>query len=240
MTNQPSTRDSNTMKRYLTPRTAVRAAIVAAALTVTACDNPLDVVTTSRIPQENIETPANAQLLIDGAIADFECAFAAYVVQSATVGEEFIYAQQTAARTPADARRVTENDGLYSTSSCAGLGIYVPLQTARGTAETALSYLKGWTDAEVPVNRTNLIAIAAAYAGYSYVLLGEGFCTMAISRINPDRSIDYGGEIQRDSVFKIAVARFSEAIAAAQSVNNTDILRMAYLGRARADRKSVV
>src|SRR5688500_16423583 len=57
---------------------------------------------------------------------------------------------------------------------------------------------------------------------------------MAISRINPDRSIDYGGEIQRDSVFKIAVARFSEAIAAAQSVNNTDILRMAYVGRARA------
>jgi hypothetical protein len=222
------------MNRYFTARTAVRAAIVAAALTVTACDNPLDVVTTSRIPAENIETPANAQLLIDGAIADFECAFAAYVVQSATVGEEFIYAQQTAARTPADARRVTENDGLYATNSCAGLGIYVPLQTARGTAETALSYLKGWTDAEVPVNRTNLIAIAAAYAGYSYVLLGEGFCTMAVSRINPDRSIDYGGEIQRDSVFKIAVARFSEAIAAAQSVNNTDILRMSFLGRARA------
>src|SRR5688500_19720452 len=114
MTNQPSTRDSNTMKRYLTPRTAVRAAIVAAALTVTACDNPLDVVTTSRIPAENVESPANAQLLIDGAIADFECAFAAYVVQSATVGEEFIYAQQTAGRTPPDARSEEHTSELQS------------------------------------------------------------------------------------------------------------------------------
>ncbi len=220
--------------RFLTGRTTLRAALLAAALTVTACDNPLDVVTTSRIPAENIETPGNAQLLVDGAIADFECAFAAYTVQSATVGEEFIYAQQTADRTPADARRTTENDPRYSTFGCAALGIYVPLQTARGTAETVLAYLKEWTDAEVPTNRTNLIAIASAYAGYSYVLLGEGFCTMAVSRINPDRSIDYGGEIQRDSVFKIAINRFNEAITAGQAAGNTDIVRMSYVGRARA------
>jgi hypothetical protein len=224
------------MNRYFTGRTTLRTALLAGALMVTACDNPLDVVTTSRIPAENIETPANAQLLVDGAVADFECAFAAYVVQSATVGEEFIYAQQTADRTPPDARRVTETDPRYATFGCAALGIYVPLQTARSTAETALNYLKGWSDADVPVNRNNLIAITAAYAGYSYVLLGEGFCTMAISRVNPDRSIDYGGEIQRDSVFKIAIARFSEAITAAQAALpvNTDITRMAYLGRARA------
>ena len=215
-------------------RTTVRAAIVGAALMVTACESALDVVTTSRIPAENVETPANAQLLIDGAIADFECAFASYVVQSATVGEEFIYAQQTADRTPPDARRTTEVDPRYATFGCTALGIYVPLQTARGSAETALGYLKVWTDAEVPTNRTNLIAIAAAYAGYSYVLLGEGFCTMAVSRISPDRSIDYGGEIQRDSVFRIAIARFDEAIAAGQTAGNTDIVRMATLGRARA------
>src|SRR5687767_11728854 len=201
---------------------ACRPAVTAAAvfLALGACDaasNPLEVESSSRIPAVAVETPANAQLLVDGAVADFECAFAAYVVQSATVGEEFIYAQQTADRTPPDARRVTETDARYATFGCAALGIYVPLQTARSTAETALNYLKVWSDAEVPVNRNNLIAITAAYAGYSYVLLGEGFCTMAISRVNPDRTIDYGGEIQRDSVFRIAVSRFSEAITAAQA-----------------------
>lgn len=213
--------------------TPIRGAVFALAL-MSACGNPLDVVTSSRIPAEAVENPTNAQLLVDGAIADFECAFGAYVVQSATVGEEFIYAQQTADRTPPDARRVTQNDSRYATFTCQALGIYAPLQTARTSAETVLDYLKGWTDAEVPTNRTNLIGIAAAYAGYSYVLLGEGFCTMAISKINPDRSIQYGGEIQRDSVFRLAVVRFNEAITAAQTANNTDILRMAYVGRARA------
>lgn len=200
-----------------------------------ACEgNPLEVESSSRIPAGNVETPANAQLLVDGTIADFECAFAAYVVQSATVGEEFIYAQQTADRVPADRRNTVTTDPRYATNTCGGLGIYSPLQQARAAAENVLGYLKGWTDAEVPVNRTRLIGIAAAYAGYSYVMLGEGFCTMAVSRINADRTQEYGGEIARDSVFRLAIARFSESITAATATGPADILGMSYLGRARA------
>ena len=136
--------------------------------TVIACNeikNPLEVEASSRIPAEAVESPANAQLLMDGAIADFECAFAAYVVQSATVTEEFIYAQQTADRVPADARTTLPTDVRYSTTGCTNLGIYTPLQTARSTADNLLANLRGWTDAQVPVNRTKLIATAAAYAG---------------------------------------------------------------------------
>ena len=220
-------------------RTNPLALLVATALAiVTACGNPLEVETTSRIPAENVEVPANAQLLVSGTIADFECAYAAYVVQSATVGEEFIYAQQTADRVPSDRRSTLPTDGRYATNSCVGLGIYTPLQTARQTSETALNYLKSWTDAQV-ANRTKLIAYTAAYNGYSYLLLGEGFCTLAFSSINPDRTIAYGGEVARDSAFKLAIARFTESITAAQAVTNpsaavTDSLRLAYLGRARA------
>jgi hypothetical protein len=218
--------------------TLIAAACITAAAIV-ACSDPLDVVTTSRIPAENVETPDNAQLLVDGAVADFECAFASYVVMGGVTGEEFIYAQQTADRTPNDARRTTPNDVRYATNSCTGLGVYAPLQTSRNSAESVLEHLKTWTDAQVPTNRQALIATSAAYAGYSLVLLGEGFCSMAISRINADRTIDYGGEIQPDSVFKLAIARFDEAIAAAQLVvpataANTNILRLSYVGRARA------
>ncbi len=71
------------------------------------------------------------------------------------------------------------------------------------------------------------------------MLLGEGFCSLAFSKINADRSIAYGGEVTRHSSFRIAVTRFTEAIVAAQAVApastaSMDILRMAYLGRARA------
>jgi hypothetical protein len=234
MTNTKLQKRTDTVRRR-----SVSLALIAcgAVFTLVACKeirNPLDVEASSRIPAEAVESPANAQLLSDGAIADFECAFAAYVVQSATVGEEFIYAQQTADRVPSDRRNTLPEDIRYSTTSCTNLGIYSPLQTARASADNLLSHLRDWTDAEVPVNRTKLIATMAAYAGYSYLLMGEGFCTLAFSKINPDRSIDYGGQITRDSTFKIAVARFTEAIAAAQATNTTDILRMAYVGRARA------
>lgn len=215
---------------------AAACAVVAA---VAACSDPLDVVTTSRIPAENVESPDNAQLLVDGAVADFECAFASYVVMGGTTGEEFVYAQQTADRVPNDARRTSPNDVRYATNSCTGLGVYAPLQTARNSAESVLGHLKTWTDAEVPTNRQALIATSAAYAGYSLLLLGEGFCTMAVSHINADRTIDYGGEIQPDSVLKLAIARFDEAITAAGAVTpataaNTSILRLSYVGRARA------
>lgn len=224
-------------------RTAALTVIASLCSILAACEaakNPLEVESSSRIPAENVETPANAQLLVDGAIADFECAFASYVVQSATVGEEFIYAQQTADRVPSDRRNTLTTDPRYATNSCTGLGIYGPLQTARTSADNILAFLKVWTDAQVSTSRTQLSAIAGTYAGYSYLLLGEGFCTLAFSKINSDRTIDYGGEISRDSTIKIAIARFTDAIAAGTAPTtpvtaaNTEILRTAYLGRARA------
>mgnify|MGYP006153277425 CR=1 FL=1 len=46
-------------------------------------------------------------------------------------------------------------------------------RTARTSAENILGYLKGWTDQQV-TGRTALIAISAAYSGYSHLMLGEG------------------------------------------------------------------
>ena len=202
--------------------------------------DPLTVEPASRIPAGVAEISVNAKLLSDGGIADFECAFGAYTALGGTIGEEFIYAQQTASRTPYDRRNTSKDDTDYAVNACtAGLGTYTPLQVARASNENLIRLLNTWTDAEVAAgpgtpNRTNLIAIASAYAGYSFVLLGEGFCTMAISYVNPDNTITFGGEISRDSVFRRAIVRFDEAIAAATTSGNTAIRTMAYLGRARA------
>lgn len=220
-------------------RWALAAAILSASSLVTACENPLEVEPASRIPASTLEVPSNALLLSDAAVGDFECAFNSYTGQGGLIGEEFIYAQQTASRTPYDRRNTTKDDSDYAVNSCTGTGVYTPVQTARQSNENVLAFLKSWTDQDVAAgagapNRTNLMAIAGAYAGYAYILLGEGFCTMAISSVGIDKSLVYGGEIQRDSVFKIAVARFSEAITNATAANNVSIRNMALLGRARA------
>lgn len=216
------------------------AALAAAAvLAASACDvnKALSVDAPSRIPAASLETPANAALLVNGAVSDFECAFGAYVVVGGLVGEELDDYTQTASRWPYDRRDVQSNQSMYSVNSCEGLGVYTPLQTARVTANHIRTLLEGWTDAQVPpgTNRQLLIATAAAYEAWSTLLLGEGFCTTVLTTID-GTNFDYGGEISRADAFKAAEDRFNEAISTAQAVGAaaTNILDMALVGRARA------
>lgn len=221
----------NSIQRW---KRLLRGVTLAAALAVvgTGCDMDalLDVQPVDRVPAEGLTTPANAELLVNGAIADFECAYGAYVALSGVVAQELIDATQTAARWPAERRDFSDeaDQAQYATFGCTGLGIYEPLQTARWSAENILFALQGWTDAELMdlgFDRQELIATAAAYAGYSYVLLGEGFCSMAI---------DLSAELPPSAMFDSAVARFTTAIAAAQAAGEDDLLNLARVGRARA------
>ncbi|MGH7753581.1 MAG: hypothetical protein ACREN5_12260, partial [Gemmatimonadales bacterium] len=200
---------------------------------VAACQDLLQVDTPSRIPAEQLEVPANAGLLVNGAVGDFECAFNAYVVLGGLIGEELVDATQTADRFPYDRRDHQASDRRYSAFGCEALGVYTPLQTARASAENVLRLLNGWTDAEVP-NRSYLIMKASAYSAYSLLLLGEGFCTAAVSTVNADQSITYGGEISRDSLWRLAESRFTDAINRATTLGNTEFLNLALVGRARA------
>lgn len=211
-------------------RGAFRAGLwLAAALLLAACDSLLDVEAPSRIPAEALDDPATATLLVSGAVGDFECAFQSYVVMGGLVGEELVDATQTADRWPYDRRAVDPSDRRYGEFACTALGVYTPLSTARWAAENALSKLQGWTDAQVP-NRAVMVATAAAYSGYSHLLLGEGFCTGVLL----DESLEAGGEVPRADVLRRAVARFDQAVQGAQAAGNADILNMALVGRARA------
>lgn len=204
--------------------------------TTTACDlfnNALEVQSPSTVPASTLEIPGNAQLLANGAIADFECAAGSYAVMGGLITDELLDATQTADRFPYDRRTMTSSDLRYAVNTCIALGVYTPLQTARMSALRVLSLLHGWTDAQVP-GRDTLIATLQAYEGYSLVMLGEGFCTMVISTLDANRQIVFGGEIQRDSVFKLAVASFSDAITSATATGQTGVLNMALVGRARA------
>jgi hypothetical protein len=190
------------------------------------CSDLLDVEAPGLVDPTDLEKPENADLLVSGTIADFECALGAYVVNSGLLGNELRDGSFTAARFPLD-QRVINSSSPYGENSCAGspAGIYRPLSTAIWTSGNALTRLQGWTDAEVP-NRTALIAQAAAYSGYSHVLMAEGFCSAVITENGP--------EVQPPEILQAAVGRFDTAIEAAQAAGNDDILNMGRLGRARA------
>ena len=199
-----------------------------------AADQLLSVDPQDRVPASPAESsPANAQLLANGAVADFECAFGAYVVMGGLIGEELDEIRQIIDRIPYDQRVHTSKDRVYAVSRCESIGVYTPLQTARVSAERVGQLLESWADAGVP-QRATLIATMHAYAGYSTLLLGEGFCTTVISSLDADGALVYGGEISRDSAFRVAEARLSAAIVAAQAAGASNVLNFALVGRARA------
>lgn len=169
--------------------------------------------------------PKNAQILVNGAIADFECAFTRYAVGSGILDDELANAISASNNFDYDRRTIQTNQG-YGTATCGSNQqppIYTTLSIARADADTVAARLEVWSDADVP-NRTKLLAQSYAYAGYSLLLLGEGMCTAAIN-LSP--------EMTSAQIFGEAKLRFDKAVAAATTASDSKTLNLAYLGRAR-------
>lgn len=214
-------------------RSAARRAATAALLAplgaaALGCSEILKANAPQLIEESTLQVPTNAPVIVAGAVGDFECAFANYVAVMGTVSDEFADSQANAATWDLDRRTNFPNTALYATGGCGGFGgVYTPVSTARYQADNALRLLDGWTDQQVD-GRQALVARMAAYAGYSLILLGEGFCSAAI---------DLGPEMTPAQVFALAEQRFTRAIQVATSVGGAtgDSLRfLALVGRARA------
>lgn len=195
------------------------AVLLAAGLFIS-CDSILDVETPTLVDEEDLDNPVHAELLVNGAVSDFEAAFDTYILMGGVLGNELGDATFTASRWPVDRRTVVAADDVHPAYFA-----YEPLSTARWSADNIIIKLQEWTDQEVE-NRQSLLATAAAYSGYSHVLLGEGFCSMAI---------DQSSELSREEVWEMAIEKFTLAINEAQASGNDEILNMAYVGRARAN-----
>ena len=179
-----------------------------------------------RVQSSILDGPANIPLLVNSAVGDFECAFQQYVIVTGQVSDELDNGNLASAEAfQLDRRSVNKERTHYALYLCGTEeGILTPIETARYDADQVLLRLAAASDADVP-NRTSLTATAAAYSGYSYILLGEGFCSAAV---------DGGPELTAAQVFTIAEQKFTQAITAAQTSGNASMLNLSYTGRARA------
>lgn len=201
---------------------------------LTACDTGrlLDANAPDRVDASTLDGPGTAALLVNSAIGDFECAIGSADLVEAIISDEFADAQLGAAGWPYDRRDAnTQTNGIYGTAGCTSAqnpGIYLPLSTARWSADHILAKLQAWSDAEVQ-NRQFLIARAALYAGFSYSMMGMSMCEAAF---------DLQAQVDQGKMFQLAEDRFSTAITAAQAVGgpSADSIRYAaYVGRARVE-----
>jgi hypothetical protein len=179
-----------------------------------------------QLDASGLYVPANAQLLVNGVIADFECAYQRYVVGSAIFTDELTNAMSSSTNFDYD-RRTLPTSAAYGTATCGNNQtppIYSSLSIPRAAGDTIYAKLQGWTDTEVP-NRQKLMAQSQVYAGYAITLLGEGMCSAAIN---------LGPELTPAQLFAEAKKRFDNAVTAATAANDATTLNLALLGRARA------
>ena len=209
---------------------ATGACLAVAALTGVSCRDltSLQQSNPGALDASTVYIPANAVLLTNGVIADFECAFSRYVVGSGLFVDELATAIGNTTNFNYDRRTLLTSDP-YGNGTCGNNQqppIYTTLSTARASGDTVAAKLRGWTDAQMPtgVSRVKLIGQAAAYTGYSIVLLGESMCSAAIN---------IGPELTPAQLFAEAKIRFDSAVVAATAANDPATLNFALLGRAR-------
>lgn len=207
--------------RWLPP-TSVVLLIVSMSL-FSACDGILDADPPDQVEQDDLIAPENAQTLVSGVIADYECANAAYIYYAGTLGDVFLSSGTSDGVEQRNDIRL--EDSNWSTGDCGEgiLGLYGPISTARWFADETLRNLEGWTDDQV-TRRTELIATTAAYAGFAHLFHAEGMQAAAF---------DGGPVLSREEILRRAEQRFTRSIEAAEASDQSDILNFALVGRAR-------
>lgn len=198
------------------------------ALVLTGCDQLLDVTMPGDVDASDLENPALARSLMVSAVGEVECAFNAYINGASILSEEYWVSSGWRNYNIWGAR--LEDLGrwggvcLNNLGNGDALGFWTALARARFQTDDVFERIEAFDAADLPDDKTETLATLAAYGGYSYTLLGEAFCEMAI---------DGGPLMTPDEVLEVAEARFTTAIQLAEQANADDILYMALTGRAR-------
>jgi starch-binding outer membrane protein, SusD/RagB family len=193
-----------------------------------ACDRLLDVQNPGSVPAESLIDPTLAPTLVSAAMQTLQCGVEQFAATAGMLSGEYLSANGFVDNHVWEWRGVIEikgapgncNFGRNTTS----MGFYTPLQQARFQLDDAFNRLEKFSVTDVP-KRDSLMAVMRAYAGYAYLLLGEGMCEM---------TVDGGPRMTSADAIVKAEERFTDAIARATTVNDQSILNMARVGRARA------
>ncbi len=192
------------------------------AIASSACEDLLQVDLPTKVAAENLDNPSVAEVLVNSAIGEFECAFSQYVAASGQLTDELRHSSGWLVMTEWDHRKIGQDRDVRECNTNFGYGVFTPMQKARFSAESSRTRLEGWDDADVP-ERTDKIATVAAYGAFSRAILGEAFCEM---------TIDVGPIMSKTEMMQNAEAALGEAMSLAQASGRTDLAEAARIRRA--------
>lgn len=221
-----STRSRRRAMKCSAPRRALGIGFLALALV--GCEKLLDVTIPGEVDARDLANPQLARSLAVSALGEFECAYNAYINGVSILSDEYWISSGWRNYNIWGARledlRRWGGVCLDNLGNGDALGFWQALSRARFQADDVFRRIEAFSDGELTINRTQTMAQLAAYGGYSYTLLGEAYCEMAI---------DGGPLMTPAQVLGRAEERFSTALQLAQQAGDNQIRNMALVGRAR-------
>jgi hypothetical protein len=198
-------------------------AVMGLASVLGACDSLLEVELPGNVTEEALDDPALADILVDGVIADFECAYDNYNFGSSVHSDEMWHSSGNLVNRNWGQRKITDTFANYVTGTCggAGFGLWTTLHTARFQSEDVFERISAFDGVE---DKDAKLATVRTYGGFVYTYLGEAFCEVAL---------DGGAAMSPADVLAIAAERFEEALDLAGSSGNTSMQNAARVGLAR-------
>lgn len=204
---------------------AASAAALAVAVLVgsAACNDYLKVTNPSAVDVSKLADSTDANLLVNGAIGEFQTMIANTAMYGGIMTDESNSAHSNVSYNLLDQRNITSNLDLVSLT-------YSPIQRARFDGDTVASRLIGYDGAAASTDVR--IARMLALAGYSTVILGETFCAAPVQG---------GAAMTPAQLFAAAQPKFDSALtiaraASAANVNKAaadSIVNLALVGAAR-------
>ena len=167
-------------------------------------------------------------VLLAGAVGDFQLAYSGdnagvtegLVNLGGLLADEFAIAESFPTRVPIDRRDIDNVNVTLNT-------VYSYAHRARAAAE-----LSARRHQEFAPN-TPGHALSLAVAAYSYILLGENFCSgVPVSTLTDAGGTEFGPPLSTEQLFTEAIERFDAAIAASDADSPEQYLAM--VGKARA------
>lgn len=212
-------------------------AAVAMSLALGACDmgNILDVRDPDIVTPENLSGPAGLATLHAGALGDFAIALSgsaaghgatpALIQYTSSFTDEATGSTTFPTRIEFDRRTVTDINGDL-------LGLFTNLHRARAAAENAAGRLAQ----AAPAGGDPRVAEMRSIAAFTYVFLGENFCSgVPISTATESGELLFGEPRTTVQLFEDAVARFDSALASAGGSATQQNLARVGKGRALLD-----
>jgi starch-binding outer membrane protein, SusD/RagB family len=200
--------------------------VILVLLGLVGCGDLLKVTNPQSLEEGQLDDPALESFVLNGAIGEFQYAYANYALWAGVLADE--------AFTDHSGSLAFRDMSLHQFDDLNGANAeaYESLQRARQSADDAADRLKKMLGARAAASLN--VARALIYGGYSYVLLGEGFCE---APVNLSKALPSAELLTR------GIARFDEGIAVATAASATnavaagDLINLARVGAARASLK---